>query len=44
MFRKNIYLSIARLQADLDTWLTYYNNERPHSGGDCHGKTPILTF
>lgn len=43
-FRKNIYQSMEQLQADLDTWLTYYNNERPHSGRYCYGKTPMQTF
>ena len=43
-FRKNIYQSIEQLQTDLDTWLTYYNNERPHSGRYCYGKTPMQTF
>ena len=28
----------------LDTWLNYYNNERPHSGKYCYGKTPMQTF
>jgi len=43
-FRKNIYQSIEQLQTDLDTWLTYYNNERPHSGRYCYGKRPMQTF
>jgi len=43
-FRKNIYQSIEQLQTDLDTWLTYYNNERPHSGRYCYGKTPMQHF
>jgi len=43
-FRKNIYQSIEQLQTDLDTWLTYYNNERPYSGRYCYGKTPMQTF
>ena len=30
--RKKIYSSIEELQRDLDTWLHYYNYERPHSG------------
>ena len=30
--RKKIYSSLEELQKDLDTWLDYYNNERPHSG------------
>jgi transposase InsO family protein len=40
-FRKKIYNSIEELQADVDIWLEYYNNERPHSGKHCYGKTPM---
>lgn len=43
-FRKKIYQSIDELQKDLDEWLFHYNNERPHSGKYCFGKTPIQTF
>lgn len=32
------------LRNDLDEWLNYYNNERPHSGRYCFGKTPMQTF
>ena len=42
--RKKIYTSIEVLQQDLDTWLNYYNYERPHSGKFCYGKTPMQTF
>ena len=42
--RKKIYTSIMDLQQDLDTWLHYYNHERPHSGKFCYGKTPMQTF
>jgi transposase InsO family protein len=42
--RKKIYLSLEELQLDLDIWLEYYNNERPHSGKYCYGKTPMQTF
>ena len=42
--RKKIYSSLEELQKDLDTWLDYYNNERPHSGKFCYGKTPMQTF
>ncbi|MFN5362631.1 MAG: IS481 family transposase, partial [Bacteroidota bacterium] len=27
-----------------DQWMEYYNNERPHSGRYCFGKTPMATF
>ena len=43
-FRKKIYKSIEELQADLDQWMKYYNEERPHSGRYCLGKTPMQTF
>lgn len=43
-FRKKIYASVDQLQADLDAWLENYNNERPHQGRWCYGKTPMQTF
>jgi transposase InsO family protein len=43
-FRRKIYASIEQLQADLDLWLKEYNEERPHQGRWCNGKTPRLTF
>lgn len=43
-FRKKVYTTIEQLQADVDEWLGYYNEERPHSGRYCYGKTPIQTF
>jgi transposase InsO family protein len=43
-FRKRIYSSIAELQVDLDAWLRSYNEERPHQGRWCFGKTPMQTF
>ena len=43
-FRKKIYKSIEELQTDLDQWMKYYNQERPHSGRYCYGKTPMQTF
>jgi hypothetical protein len=32
------------LQADLDRWMTDYNQARPHQGRYCFGKTPMQTF
>lgn len=32
------------LQADLDQWIAYYNEQRPHSGRYCFGKMPMQTF
>jgi transposase InsO family protein len=43
-FRKKIYGSIAELQADLDEWVAGYNEQRPHQGRWCFGKTPMQTF
>jgi transposase InsO family protein len=43
-FRKRIYGSLAELQADLDGWIRSYNEERPHQGRWCFGKTPMRTF
>ena len=43
-FRKRIYSSIAELQVDLDAWIRSYNEDRPHQGRWCFGKTPMQTF
>jgi Integrase core domain/Winged helix-turn helix len=43
-FRKKIYSTLDDLQNDLDEWIKYYNQERPHSGRYCYGKTPMQTF
>ena len=43
-FRKKIYRTVEELQNDVDIWLKYYNNERPHSGKYCYGKTPMQTW
>ena len=43
-FRRKIYESIEQLQEDLDLWMLEYNEERPHSGKYCYGKTPMQTF
>jgi transposase InsO family protein len=43
-FRKKIYGSVAELQTDLDAWVRSYNEERPHQGRWCFGKTPMQTF
>ena len=42
--RKRVYNSLDELQDDLDTWLLEYNENRPHSGKYCFGKTPLATF
>jgi len=43
-FRKKIYSTLDDLQNDLDEWIRYYNQERPHSGRYCYGKTPMQTL
>lgn len=43
-FRKRIYASVEQLQADLDAWISSYNEQRPHQGRWCFGKTPLQTF
>ncbi len=43
-FRKKLYSSIGELQDDLDLWIKSYNEERPHQGRWCFGKTPTQTF
>lgn len=44
LFRKKFYSTLDELQTDIDAWLVTYNNERPHSGKHCFGKTPMQTF
>jgi transposase InsO family protein len=43
-FRKKLYASIADLPDALDEWIRRYNEERPHQGRWCFGKTPTQTF
>jgi transposase InsO family protein len=43
-FRKKIYRTLEDLQTDLDAWLQEYNEDRPHQGRWCYGKTPMQTF
>ena len=43
-FRKKIYRTLEELQADLDVWIQEYNEQRPHQGRWCYGKTPMQTF
>jgi hypothetical protein len=42
-FPKKIYRTIDELQADLDAWIVEYNQQRPHQGRWCFGKTPMQT-
>jgi transposase InsO family protein len=43
-FLRNFYESIEALQADLNTWLDYYNTQRPHLGYRNMGRRPIETI
>jgi transposase InsO family protein len=43
-FRKKLYSTLEELQKDADQWIREYNQERPHSGKYCFGKTPMQTF
>lgn len=43
-FRKKLYGGIHELQQDLDDWMNGYNEQRPHQGRWCYGKTPMQTF
>lgn len=43
-FRRKLYGTMEELQADLDEWMQGYNEERPHQGRWCFGKTPMQTF
>lgn len=43
-FRKKIYTTLEELQNDVDVWIKSYNEDRPHSGKHCDGKTPMETF
>ena len=43
-FRKKIYRTREERQTDLDGWIEDYNEQRPHQGRWCYGKTPMHTF
>ena len=40
-FRKKLYHRQEELQQDLNGWLKEYNEQRPHQGRWCYGKTPL---
>ena len=44
VFRRTLFRTLDELQRDLDTWMTEYNEDRPHQGRWCYGKTPMQTF
>ena len=41
--RTTFYETVETLQADLDTWLRFYNTERPHQGYRNMGRRPCET-
>jgi transposase InsO family protein len=43
-FRKKLYRTLEQMQADVEAWMHVYNEERPHQGRWCYGKTPMQTF
>jgi transposase InsO family protein len=43
-FRKKLYRTLDEIQADLDAFMSWYNNERTNQGRYCQGRTPIQTF
>ena len=43
-FRTTFYDTVDALQTDLDTWLDYYNTQRPHQGYRNLGRRPIDTI
>ena len=43
-FREKLYTSLKMLQEDLDEWLIYYNEKRPHLGYRNKGRIPMETI
>ena len=43
-FRKKMYETVESLQEYLDTWLKFYNTNRPHQGYRNMGRKPIETI
>ena len=44
VFSKKTYGALEALQIDVDHCISKYNQQRPHSGKYCYGKTPMQTF
>ena len=42
--RKTWYETVDEMQRDLDRYLEFYNNKRPHQGRGMNGRTPIKAF
>ena len=38
------YSKLEELQKDVEKWMKEYNEDRPHIGEYCYGKTPWETF
>jgi hypothetical protein len=43
-FRKTLYMSLDQMQADLDVFMAYYNEQRTNQGKRCLGRTPKQTW
>lgn len=43
-FRKHLYKSIDQIQADLDTFMSFYNDKRTNQGKRCLSRTPRQTW
>lgn len=43
-FRKTLYSSLDQIQADLDSFMRRYNEERTNQGKNCRGRTPKETL
>jgi transposase InsO family protein len=43
-FRRKLYGSLDEIQADLDTFVETYNNDRTNQGRYCKGRTPAETL
>lgn len=43
-YRKRLYESVEALQADLDAFVSFYNERRAHHGYRTRGRTPLQTF
>ena len=41
---ENLYTSIDQIQADLDAFMAYYNDQRTNQGKRCLGQTPKQTW
>jgi transposase InsO family protein len=44
LWRRKVYTSLEEVQQDLETWLDFYNTQRPHLGYRNQGQTPWGSF